>query len=324
MTSKKLNVLFVASGNHGGLHHGTKAQMDSLAGENVRVDFILVEGKGLKGYLANILPIKRKAKETNYDIIHAIGGHCGLLCAISLFGKRKVVSYLGSDIQKAADQKRSFVEELIRKVMFLSSRNYSQIIVKSKRMLDSLPKKALAKVHVIPNGVDFVLFRPMGMEEARTKLNLKKDKKYILFLGDKKLRNKNFELVENACRLVNGDSLEILNPFPVDHSLIPFYMNAADLLILTSFSEGSPNIIKEALACNCPIVATDVGDVAENLADIDGCFVSSFAAGDVAAKIDAVLLANKRTNARDQIRHLDKAAIAKKIVAVYQAALKSK
>jgi teichuronic acid biosynthesis glycosyltransferase TuaC len=324
MTSKKLNVLFVSSGNHGGLHHGTRAQMESLVSDNVIVDNILIEGKGLKGYLKNILPLVRKVKKSHFDLIHAIGGHCGLLCAISLFGKKKVISYLGSDIQKSADQETSLLEKLIRKLMYCSSKSYSQIIVKSKRMLKSLPKEALPKVNVIPNGVDFALFKPMGIEEARKKLNLQKDKKYILFLGDKKLGNKNFELTERACKQVHCDGLEIVNPFPVDHSLIPFYMNAADLLLLTSFSEGSPNIIKEALACNCPIVSTDVGDVAEHLSNIEGCFVSSFDADDVAAKITAILKANKRTDARDNIRHLDKAEIAKRILAVYETALKSK
>jgi teichuronic acid biosynthesis glycosyltransferase TuaC len=324
MASEKIDVLFVASGNHGGMHHGTQAQMQSLKDKGIDVDVYLVEGKGFKGYIKNILPLRRKVKKNDFDIVHAIGGHCGLICTISLFWKKKVISFLGSDIQQAANEKTSFAGHLLRRVIFNSSKNYAQVIVKSKRMLNSLPENVLPKVNVIPNGVDFTLFRPMAMDEARKKLNLHKTKKYVLFLGDKELGNKNYELVERACQLAADAELEILNPFPVDHSLIPFYMNAADLLILTSYSEGSPNIIKEALASNCPIVSTDVGDVAENLLDIEGCFLSTYNAADVADKIKAILKLNKRTNAREKIPQLDKALIAERIISVYRAAIKQK
>ena len=62
-------------------------------------------------------------------------------------------------------------------------------------------------------------------------------------------------------------------PLNTNKDLIPYYMNSADCILFTSIQEGSPNVIKEALACNIPIVSTNVGDVKERLETIDGCFV---------------------------------------------------
>ena len=98
-------------------------------------------------------------------------------------------------------------------------------------------------------------------------------------------------------------------------------MNGAELLLLTSFSEGSPNVIKEAMACNCPIVATDVGDIADVIKNTPGCYLTSFDPADVAEKIKQALAFGKRTNGRKKIRHLDNKIIAEKIVEVYKKVL---
>jgi teichuronic acid biosynthesis glycosyltransferase TuaC len=71
-------------------------------------------------------------------------------------------------------------------------------------------------------------------------------------------------------------------------------LNAADLLLLTSLTEGSPQVIKEAMACNCPIVATDVGDIREIIGYTDGCYITTFKPSDVAVKIQAAFLLGKK------------------------------
>ena len=100
-------------------------------------------------------------------------------------------------------------------------------------------------------------------------------------------------------------------------------MNAADLLLLTSLWEGSPNIVKEAMACNCPIVTTDVGDVRTVFGNIEGCFISNFDSDDVANKIERAILFGLRTEGRKKIidNELDSGSIAKKIIDLYQKSL---
>jgi len=93
------------------------------------------------------------------------------------------------------------------------------------------------------------------------------------------------------------------------------------MVILTSKFEGSPNVIKEAMACNCPIVSTDVGDVREVIGNTEGCFITSFEPEGVAKKIKLAIEFNKKTNGRDNITHLDEKVIAQRLIDVYQSAI---
>ena len=108
------------------------------------------------------------------------------------------------------------------------------------------------------------------------------------------------------------------------------YMNAADCLLLTSDSEGSPNVIKEAMACNCPIVTTDVGDVRERLVNLEGCYIvhdndcrftdTKHAAELIATELQKALAFSKRTDGYQRILDdkLEISQIAKRILDVYE------
>jgi glycosyltransferase involved in cell wall biosynthesis len=103
---------------------------------------------------------------------------------------------------------------------------------------------------------------------------------------------------------------------------VNLYLNAADCLLLYSSSEGSPQLIKEAMACNCPVVSTDVGDVKWVIGETNGCYITSFETGDVAGKlIDALEFTRSlgRTNGRNRITALglDSRSVALKLMEVY-------
>jgi teichuronic acid biosynthesis glycosyltransferase TuaC len=90
------------------------------------------------------------------------------------------------------------------------------------------------------------------------------------------------------------------------------------VVLLTSLWEGSPNVIKEAMACNTPIVSTDVGDVKEIIGKTEGCFITSFDPEDVSDKIKKALEFGKRTTGREDIKHLESGVVAKRIIAIYK------
>ena len=108
--------------------------------------------------------------------------------------------------------------------------------------------------------------------------------------------------------------------FNIDQEKLNLYYNAVDCLIPTSKYEGSPNVIKEAMACNCPIVSTDVGDVKWVIGETEGCYICSFEPEDVAEKIQKALNFGKRTNGRQRIMDLglDSGSVAEKLHSLYR------
>jgi glycosyltransferase involved in cell wall biosynthesis len=96
------------------------------------------------------------------------------------------------------------------------------------------------------------------------------------------------------------------------------YLSACDALVFTSFQEGSPNVVKQAMACNLPIVATDVGDVRKVIGNTDGCATCAPSVGDFADAVDAILSRGSRTNGREHVRHLDSPNVARQVMQVYE------
>src|SRR5262245_34216207 len=128
--------------------------------------------------------------------------------------------------------------------------------------------------HVIPSGLDFDELPVIDQKQARRRLGLPLSKSLVLFVGDPAERRKRFALSrEVVSRLPSELAAELLFVTDVPHFDVPVYMNACDALLFTSMQEGSPNVVKEALACNLPVVSVAVADVPERLRGLDGCAV---------------------------------------------------
>ena len=97
-------------------------------------------------------------------------------------------------------------------------------------------------------------------------------------------------------------------------------MCAADAFLMTSLMEGSPQVVKEAMACGCPIVSVDVGDVRERVEGVEGCFVSDTRnPRDLANLLVKALAFVKKTDGRKKIMSdgLDNRLVAEKLLEVY-------
>src|SRR6056297_1318683 len=243
-------------------------------------------------------------------------------------GLPQVVSYMGCDVYGDYDSRGRLMPSSI--INILSARLLQffakRIIVKSENLRHYVDLKK--KVHVLPNGVNIHQFHPSDKKEARKQLSLDPNGKYVLFMGEKANLRKNYLLLEQATALA-GEVFEVLTPYPVPYSMIHTYLNACDVLALTSFQEGSPNIIKEAMACNTPVVSTDVGDVKWIIGDTEGCYLTSFTPEDVAAKLQEALLYAReagKTTGRTRILQLrlDTDTIASKLIAIYEGLYKKR
>jgi glycosyltransferase involved in cell wall biosynthesis len=178
----------------------------------------------------------------------------------------------------------------------------------------------MTKAQIIPNGVGINRFKPLLETDSRKYLDYGQDKKLILFITIPNRPEKNLELADRAVKALNNNEVEFKHIYNIPNSEMPYYLNAADVLLLTSKWEGSVNVVKEAMACDCPIVSTDVGDVRWVLGETEGCYITSFEPEDVADKIKAALAFGKRTNGRQRIieLRLDSETVARRIIALYE------
>lgn len=304
-----MKVLFVSSGNsHYGIVPFIKSQGDSLIKEGVDVDFFTVKGKNIGGYVKNIKVLSNYIRLGKFDIIHAHYGLTGLLCVMTFTRIPIILSVMGSDAYGSFNKngkriKSSYVNMFLTQIALIFVK---KIIVKSKNILKFVPYKD--KTIIIPNGVNFEMFKSNNNDLPKNR---------VLFLGNPSDPRKNIKLLQKAINLINRENLKLINPFPIPHNHFPEYLNNTSVFVLTSYNEGSPNVIKEAMACDVPIVSTDVGDVREVMIRTEGCFISSFEPKDIAQKIKKALDFETRTTGREDIKHLDSCVIAKRIIEIY-------
>ncbi|HEV3311086.1 MAG TPA: glycosyltransferase family 4 protein [Chloroflexota bacterium] len=186
-----------------------------------------------------------------------------------------------------------------------------------------VPELGLSDVHVVPCGVDFALFKPVERQEARTSLGLDTEKRYVLFAGNTWDSRKRFPLVEEAVRILKRDAadVELLTVCGQPHDRIPMFMNAADVFAMASTSEGSAQVVKEAMACNLPVVATDAGDNWDLIAGTEGCFRTGADPSEIAARLADAISPPRRTDGRTNVERFSLDAIARSVVAVYEKAV---
>ncbi len=322
-----MKLLIVCSKNSGRIAPFITDQAEALVRVGISVDYFTIVGKGLRGYLRNLLLLKKKIKEFNPDIIHAHYGLSGLLANL----QRKipvVTTYHGSDINNPK------VLIFSRLAIRLSAYNIfvsEKMTPKSRPHLSPLLKERMEEVDIrrkkhslVPCGVDVELFKPVDKFSAREQLNLEQDKKYILFAGSFTNRVKNPELAKQSVNQI--ENAELLELKGYTREQVALLMNAVDCVLMTSFTEGSPQFIKEAMACNCPVVSVPVGDVPEVIKDVEGCFVTSYTPADVAQKLKLALKFGQRTEGRKRIVELGLGAerVAIKIIGVYEKVINTK
>jgi glycosyltransferase involved in cell wall biosynthesis len=300
-----------------------RAQMESLRPLGVEFDVLFANGRESKwNYLRGVRQVRRQLRAKRYDLIHAHFGLSGWVARLQ-FRVPVVVSFMGDDVlgRPARSGRITFAGHFLRISGFILARLATSVIVKSRQMACKL---RMPSAHVIPNGVDLSLFRPMEQAQARKVLGLDRGKKFVLFPYNPKEARKRFDLIQAAVALAREKvpALELLVARGLPQDQIPLYMNAADVLVMASIFEGSPNAVKEAMATNLPVITVDVGDAAELIGPTPGCYLVRPDSGAMAEKIIEVCRRGGRTNGRDWIHKLSMEAVAEQIVKVYAATLR--
>ncbi len=285
-------------------------QAEQLRAFGHTVDVVNILGfRSRLNYVKGALAVLRATWTTSYDVVHA---HYGLTALPAWFrlGAPLVMTLHGSDVLGYRS------ERLCSRFM---SRVADAVIVVSEEIRHVLPGV------LIPCGVDLKRFRPIDRDEARARLGWPSDKRVILFPFDPGRWVKRYHLARAAVdRLVeDGVDAELISVFGVENGEMPWRYSAADAMILCSRWEGSPTSIKEALACDLPVVSTDVGDVREILRGVPGTWVCSQDVGEIARSLREALSVPRtgRFERRAAMAKYDQAVTVAKIIDVYNTVL---
>ena len=284
-------------------------QLASLHDSGCETELFLLQGNHFKQWKY----LRRKIREFRPDIVHA---HYGLSCLLANLATRRVPvvsTYHGSDVN--LKKVRRFSKIAIQ----LSSWN----IFVSKRSMVLAGVADGKKASLIPCGVALSEDQLLSREDARKALGWKADEKKVLFSGAFDNAVKDPELAKAAIAMLNGVELVELKGYT--RQQVNLLMCAANCLLMTSKTEGSPQVIKEAIACGCPIVSVDVGDVAERTENVEGCFVvNSREPRELADALKKAIAFVGKTHGREKIIEygLTNEQVAQKIIKIYNEILK--
>ena len=291
-------------------------QGEAIRAQGHEVEYFLIRGNYLKARKALMM----KIREGKPDIIHAHYGLSAIVAelqsevpVVTTFHNGETHNWhvnLMSSLMSLRAKHVIYVAQHIRNMVYFKNRNYS----------------------IIPCGVSLEDCFIMDKAEARQRLGWDLEKKYVMFGGAFSDTRKNYALLKDAVALMDGD-IECIEMRGLTREQCVLRMNAADVFALPTKNEGSPQALKEAMACNCPIVATDVADIKHLLGDLPGHYVlpnkkgnaawwkgDEHSAEELAELLKKALSFEGRTEGRKRIVELGytNELVAKKIVKIYK------
>jgi glycosyltransferase involved in cell wall biosynthesis len=300
------------------------AQVESLRSAGVDVEVLHLERtQGRNVYRGLGKNVKALVSELEPDLIHVMyGGVMADAVTRALPARPVLVSFCGTDL--LAGRGNGVVERIALRYGALASRRAARraagIIVKSRNLFEALPGEVdRGRVWIVPNGVDVSRFRPLDRAECQRQLGWHRDHRHVLFPAPPSRPEKRYALAEATIELANTlePRVELHALEGVPHDDVPIWINAANAVVLTSAHEGSPNAVKEALACNVPVVSVDVGDVRERIEGVEGCFIAAPNPADLADKLGRALERGEPIAGREHVAALSLEHVAAKVHRIY-------
>lgn len=293
-------------------------QGEALRAAGCEVDYFLIRGN----YIRAVRALKAKIRECRPDIVHAHFGLSAitaelqsLVPVVTTFHNGETLNWhvnLLSSLMSLRAKHVIYVAQHIRDLSYFKARNYS----------------------IIPCGVPMEQMMITPKEEARKQLGWEMDKKYILFGGAFSNERKNYKLLAEAVELLHATpDIVCIEMKGLTRAECVLRMCAADLFALPSHSEGSSQALKEAMAVNCPCLATDIADVRELFGDEPGHFIlrnprktherwdaDEHSLNEMVELLHQALAFEGRTNGRQRIEELQltNEQVARRIVEIYE------
>ncbi len=293
----------------------------------VNIFYVDRAAQGMGAYFRMLKPLTAAVEKAKPALIHLMYG--GIMAdRVTAWNRRvpKVVTFHGSDLlgENLSGWRRKFLSRLGTWCSRRAAARADGVVVVSSSLKQSLPAHLnAAKVRVIPCGIDLDRFQPINRAACQRELSWKPDRFHVVFASNNGDPVKRPALATASVQALKslGVPAEMHLLQGVPNAQVPIWMNAGDALLLTSLHEGSPTVVKEALACGLPVVAVDVGDVAERTKPIEGCYLALADPADLAAKLALVSHSGRRVNAREQVRDLSLQNVAIRLETFYRETL---
>jgi glycosyltransferase involved in cell wall biosynthesis len=301
-----------------------KDETEALGRAGVDVDVYFVNGRANKLEYAKMwggFVLRLRGKR--YDVVHVHHSFCGLVAtrqrAVPVVWTFHEGEITGGTADALREQPIKYVAYSKRMKQFVARRVDALVVVAEHLRAPLGRPDALC----LPAGVDLDLFVPMDTAAAKRRLGLSNEKRYVLFPAVPSRVEKRYHLAQRAVEVLRErwsemHDVELIALNNVPHEDVPLYMNASEAVLLTSAFEASPVVIREALACNVPVVSTDVGDASVMLAGVAGCAIVAPDPARIADTLNTTLRSSRRVAGRDAVETYSLENTARTLVALYR------
>jgi teichuronic acid biosynthesis glycosyltransferase TuaC len=265
---------------------------------------------GSRNYVPAIRAVRRILREQSFDLVHAHYGLNGWVARLA-GAKPLVVTFHGNDVRHPVTGRLS--RRLAPSLDIMAP--VSRALLEPEGDRPGLPEQP-GRTAILPCGADLHRFRPIDRAEARERLGLRGDGRYLLFPASPGRHVKRFDRAEEVARLTEA---ELLHGGAIEPEDLPLWMNAANAVLVPSENEGFGLVAVEALACDVPVLSTPVGIAPSLLSGIDGCLVAPFV-GDAWAKVAAAHLdvADPRVSGRARAERFSVEPLAGRVLVAYR------